>query len=155
MAEHVDEKLDGGVVEGSTPSEVGVSGDGSTPSLVDVVTEESVPRTVLEGGVSSAMLSNGRQHEVEMTSITTADSVGGASGHGSVALHGASSLQEPSVVFVVKDVTQTDWQKSRYTYSLSQSSAVVDLYAAIAKEAGRTHVWLVCVHVCVCACVSL
>ena len=52
-----------------------------------------------------------------------------------VVVHSAS-LQEPSVLFVVKDVTDTDWQKSRFNYSLPYSSAVTDLYAAIAKEAG-------------------
>ncbi len=127
MAEHGEEELEGVAMEGSTLSDVGVAG-------------EDVPSSILEGGVSSAVLSNGggqgdaAGEEVEMTPLPPAEGVGG--GSDSVELHGAAVLQEPCVIFVVKDVTKSDWQKSRYTYSLSQSSAVVDLYAAIGKESG-------------------
>lgn len=52
----------------------------------------------------------------------------------------STNTQEPSVLFVVKDVTETDWQKSRYSYSMPLSSAVTDLYSAIAKEAGSYNI---------------
>lgn len=180
MAEQINE-LDGTVpMESCGPGEGGedVTGDegpgGNGVTADEGMTEEPGPSSVLEGGISTAVVSNGRPDEVEMTSLTSSDSVGGATGHGSVSLHAAANLQEPSVVFVVKDVTKTDWQKSRYSYSLSQSSAVVDLYSAIAKEAGRdmwvwsvgclmcssygtslmrTHFTMcVCIHVCLLVC---
>lgn len=52
-----------------------------------------------------------------------------------VTLHSAS-VQEPSVRFIVKDLT--GGQKSKCTCSLPHSTAVTDLYSAVAKEAGRT-----------------
>ena len=48
-----------------------------------------------------------------------------------------SALHEPSVKFIAQDETNTDWTKSRLTYSLSLSSAITDLCSCIAKEAGR------------------
>jgi 3-hydroxyisobutyrate dehydrogenase-like beta-hydroxyacid dehydrogenase len=59
------------------------------------------------------------------------------------------NMQEPCVKFVIKDTTDTNWQASRYNYSLPLSTAVADLYSAVAKEAG------LCVCVCVCVCVSV
>ena len=53
-----------------------------------------------------------------------------------------NNFQEASVFFVVKDTTDTNWQKSRYNYSLPWSTAVADLYSAIAKEAGMLSVHL-------------
>ena len=47
-----------------------------------------------------------------------------------------STVSEPCVMCVAKDETNTNWQKSRYNYSLPLSSSVTDLYSAIAKEAG-------------------
>ena len=47
-----------------------------------------------------------------------------------------STVSEPCVICVAKDETDTNWQKSRYNYSLPLSSSVTDLYSAIAKEAG-------------------
>ena len=47
-----------------------------------------------------------------------------------------STVSEPCVTCVAKDETDTNWQKSRYNYSLPLSSSVTDLYSAIAKEAG-------------------
>ena len=44
--------------------------------------------------------------------------------------------QEPCVKFIAQDETNTDWTKSRLTYSLSLSSAITDLCGCIAKEAG-------------------
>lgn len=48
-----------------------------------------------------------------------------------------STLQEPSVKFIAQDETNTDWTKSRLTYSLPLSSAITDLCSCIAKEAGK------------------
>lgn len=49
--------------------------------------------------------------------------------------------QEPCVKFIAQDETNTDWTKSRLSYSLPLSSAITDLCACIAKEAGEW-VWL-------------
>ena len=45
--------------------------------------------------------------------------------------------QEPCVKFIAQDETNTDWMKSRLSYSLPLSSAITDLCACIAKEAGE------------------
>lgn len=56
-----------------------------------------------------------------------------------------NNVQEDCVVFVVQDTTDTNWQKSRYTCSLPLSTAVTDLYSAVAKETGVCmHALLVC-----------
>lgn len=47
-----------------------------------------------------------------------------------------SVLEEPCVKFIAQDETNTDWTKSRLSYSLSLSSAITDLCSCIAKEAG-------------------
>ena len=47
------------------------------------------------------------------------------------------ALHEPSVKFIAQDETNTDWTKSRLTYSLPLSSAITDLCSCIAKEAGK------------------
>lgn len=64
----------------------------------------------------------------------TLDSSGEAEGL-KVMVHN-NNIQEASVMFLVKDTTDTDWKRSRYTYSLPLSTAVTDLYSAIAKETG-------------------
>ena len=51
-------------------------------------------------------------------------------------------VNEPGVVCVVTDETDSNWSKSRYTYSLSMSSSATDLYSAIAKETGELKVML-------------
>lgn len=48
-----------------------------------------------------------------------------------------SALQEPCVKFIAQDETNTDWTKSRLSYSLPLSSAIADLCSCIAKEAGE------------------
>ena len=48
-----------------------------------------------------------------------------------------SVLHEPSVKFIAQDETNTDWTKSRLSYSLPLSSAITDLCSCIAKEAGK------------------
>ena len=171
MAEHVEEAPVSTALDGSTPGPTGAAEPNPTPGLMDVegenptpglmeatpsglvgVAEDCTPSGVVEGGVSSAVLSNGGgaagHDDVEMATIATGGDV--VSDAGSLAVQ-ATSLQEPTVAFVMKDVTDSDWQKSCYTYSLSHSSAVVDLYAAIAKEAGRI---LHCACVCACTCVQ-
>lgn len=50
---------------------------------------------------------------------------------------GNSALQEPCVKFIAQDETNTDWTKSRLTYSLPLSSAITDLCSCISKEAGK------------------
>jgi len=45
-------------------------------------------------------------------------------------------VNEPCVICVATDETDTNWKRSRYNYSMSCSSSVTDLYSAIAKEAG-------------------
>ena len=52
-----------------------------------------------------------------------------------VVLH-KNQIEEPSVAFIIKDITDTDWGKSRYNCSLPLSSAVVDLYETVAKVTG-------------------
>ena len=49
----------------------------------------------------------------------------------------SSAVEEPCVKFIAADDTNTDWTKSRLTYSLPLSSAVNDLCLCIAKEAGK------------------
>ena len=85
---------------------------------------------------------------VEMRTLTGAQSEGCADNNSgwkeaddmgnesAVTVHSSSAIQEPCVKFIVKDITQTDWAKSRYSCCLPQSTAVIDLYAAVAKEAG-------------------
>lgn len=90
-----------------------------------------------DGGASNAVINNGDGEGTEMTTLEDCTDEGLK-----VTVHD-KNIQEPSVVFVVKDTTDTNWQKSRYTYSLPWSTAVADLYLAIAKEAG----------VCICACI--
>ena len=58
-----------------------------------------------------------------------------------VAMTTSALPQEPCVKFIAQDETNTDWTKSRLTYSLSLSSAITDLCSCIAKEAGEW-VWL-------------
>lgn len=100
-----------------------------------------------EGGVGDGVVgdesgaeapTNNGGDETEMTTLGKPEGL-------KVTLHN-NNIQEPSVVFVVKDTTDTDWQKSRYTYSLPLSTAVADLYSAIAKEAGRlcVYTWVPC-----------
>ena len=48
----------------------------------------------------------------------------------------SSTVQEPCVKFIAQDETNTDWTKSRLTYSLPLSSAITDLCSCVAKEAG-------------------
>ena len=82
-----------------------------------------------QGEDEGIAVTNGNEQEVEMTSLESAEERLKVIAH-------SNNVQEPSVVFVVKDTTTTDWHKSRYTYSLPLSTAVTDLYSAIAKEAG-------------------
>lgn len=89
------------------------------------------------GAASANAVNNG--DEIELTTLGGQNS---AEEGLKVVVHD-KNVQEPSVVFVVQDTTDTNWQKSRYTYSLPWSTAVADLYSAIAKEAG------VCVEVCI------
>ena len=57
-------------------------------------------------------------------------------------------VTEDSVQCIITDETSTDWQKSRFSYSLPLSSDVGVLYSAVAKEAGQRinhSLWIVCV----------
>lgn len=130
--------------------------EGSDESLL--LLEESVSTATAAASAEPADVSApnvAEQESVEMTPLGGPVPREEAEGHSNsvvgegegnrlgVTVHNVN-VQEPSVVFVVKDVTDTDWQRSRYTYSLPLSTAVVDLYSAIAKEAGM----------CVCMCFS-
>ena len=64
----------------------------------------------------------GTELERDQTSVVTARS---------------NVVEEPCVKFIAQDETNTDWTKSRLTYSLPLSSAVTDLCSCIAKEAGK------------------
>lgn len=78
-------------------------------------------------GATKAATNNGDGEGTEMTTL------GDSADEGlKVTVHD-NNVQEPSVLFVVKDTTDTNWQKSRYNYSLPWSTAVADLYLAIAK----------------------
>lgn len=63
--------------------------------------------------------------DVEMTSLPRGQIVA------------TNAVQEPSVLCVAKDETDSDWNRSCYNYTLPLSSAVTDLYSAFAKEAGK------------------
>lgn len=51
-------------------------------------------------------------------------------------LRDGERVQEECVLCVITDETTTDWQKSRFSYSLPLSSDVRELYLAVAKQAG-------------------
>ncbi len=84
------------------------------------------------GGTEMTMLTGGGDvaGDVEGSNV-------GVPGENQLEVHKAS-IEEPSVLFVVKDITKTDWSSSWYNCSLPQSTAVTDLYAAVAKESGMT-----------------
>lgn len=91
-------------------------------------------------GSSSQATATDSCEGVEMTTVGEQNDGHDCEGDGvqnemKVTVH-SSNTQEPCVVFIVKDVTDTDWQKSRYSCSLPLSTAVTDLYSAVAKEAG-------------------
>ena len=48
-----------------------------------------------------------------------------------------NAVNEPCVIAVATDETDTNWKNSRYNYSMPLSSSVTDLYSALAKEAGE------------------
>ena len=49
--------------------------------------------------------------------------------------------REEVVKFIIQDETNSNWKSSKCSQSLSLSTAVADLYAAVAKESG-THLVL-------------
>ena len=109
--------------------------------VMSAQTEEPPEINTVSGEEVSVAAINNNAEEVEMATVNSTEETM------KVVAHNNNVAQETCVVFVVKDTTTTDWQKCRYTYSLPLSTAVTDLYSAIAKEAG------VCVCVCVCVCV--
>ena len=87
----------------------------------------------MEGGAGQV----GRD-EVEMTVYqNTGDQLlEGAESQQAVVLHESSTV-EASVLFIIKDVTDSDWTKPKLNCSLPLSSALVDLYDSVAKQAGE------------------
>lgn len=116
---------------------------------------EVVSAIINEDSAVAPGLARGSQVEegMEMTALSGGSvggggSIGGGGSNGAgeggegensnlkVVVH-STNVPEASVMFIVKDITTTDWQKSRHTCSLPLSTAIVDLYAAVAKEAGK------------------
>ena len=109
----------------SQPSNVG-EGEEATEAQGEAVemTAMGPEKSVTPGEDASA---NGGSTEMEADVGSSEDKM--------VVRH-AAGVQEPAVKFVIKDITDTDKQKSRYNYSLPLSCSVTDLYSAVAKEAG-------------------
>ena len=98
---------------------------------------------VCEGALPHTTFNGEGERNVEMDVLSDGMGVCNQARTGSEHMGQCSSLiehsantQEPSVLFVVRDSTDSDWQRSRYNISLPHSSAIADLYGAIAKEAG-------------------
>lgn len=93
---------------------------------IDVVDEAVQPEAVGDAepqgasrAADTAVIPSSENWEVELSTYKTNNVV-----------------NEPCVICVATDETDTNWKRSRYTYSMSCSSSVTDLYSAIAKEAG-------------------
>ena len=108
----------------------------ATPSEEVLKVKEASPGAEANNGVISV--------GEEMKPLPSAEANGGE--EMKVIVH-KNNVQEDCVVFVVQDTTDTNFQKSRYTCSLPLSTAVTDLYSAVAKEAGVCmHALLMCVN---------
>ena len=97
-----------------------------TDESIDVVGEAVQPDAVgdaepqgASGAVAATVLPGRENWETELTTYKT-----------------SGVVNEPCVICVATDETDTNWKRSRYNYSMSCSSSVTDLYSAIAKEAG-------------------
>lgn len=96
---------------------------------VDVVSDVSHPERPQVSNES--MFPAGQQEDVEMKVLD------GEGAESRAVLVARGGIQEESVTFIIKDVTDPDWKKPRLNCSLPLSTAIVDLYDAVAKQAGE------------------